>query len=298
MVNNNKMKRVLQHKLQNILIPKQPNINAYQRGIFRKIENTGCFKKKLRITSKEYNLQNAIKTFGLNIYDIKLYLEKHMPYDYNLNTIYRLDRNNNFLNPGFAKSTLLCAYFEITISSENGVLLYCKIPETFTLKEILYVISKELIIENNNALFMIENAHNDSIKKELGVCDIEHIFKDVYTREKCFTEIDDDLQINMLPSDILFLYDGNIFVFRIIQIIVEKYKQPYFIERNETLNNMCRGCRTNVAIYLLIDDPILPHNEKELCEGCFYELFIIDGKLRYPELKYKRIKTDFFRNKK
>ncbi|KAG0441451.1 hypothetical protein DMUE_1043 [Dictyocoela muelleri] len=296
MANDDTMKIILRNKLQRNLIPKLSNIKKYSFKNIIKNEETQKSLKKLRITQRFYNFKNKI-SFIDKFNNQNTMLNKFEPFiNYNLNNLYLFDSKPKILDPLFANSNQFCVYYEVIISSNNKNLLYCMFPETFNLKNIFKILSNYLFMINNEPVFVVKKLYINYTNSSISNYEIENSLRDINFRKKYFEEINTELFINNVLSDLFFLIDEDIFTFEISNIIVKKYDKPFFVEKFKIIDYICCGCKLKHAFYLILDDPILPENEKELCDECFTELFIYKGELRYPKMKYKKIRRDYFLN--
>lgn len=98
--------------------------------------------------------------------------------------------------------------------------------------------------------------------------------------------------LTLYPSLDIYFFDGksNNYTIKINKILYDN-DEDFTVLEYFTRNILCKVCNKNVSTVNVLDNPILPQNDRFLCKICFDELFVNDnGEIRYKDMKYENIK--------
>lgn len=178
--------------------------------------------------------------------------------------------------------------YNTNISLKNRTPFRFKFTQNETLFEIAEYLSKKLDVNYKNTFIRIKSIIFSNAEN------VTNNLQDLYNNEKYeFKEWNFKiLDLKIEPNMCICFFDGisNFYNIKIDYLCNTNFqKSMSLVEINKKVV-ICKACEKNVSTILCIDDPILPHYAKNVCQDCFDELFKdASGELLYPDIKFINI---------
>lgn len=200
---------------------------------------------------------------------------------------------NTHINPKFAIKNNFCVYYELRIKFYKKIIFRARFAETLTLKDVYLILFETMEFNKTKPFFFIKNKiYTDTLLiNPLN----SRLLKSKYNDLDFDTlEIEDwNVSLSIFDYFKILLVDKYIIPIDILKIYLREYDSSYSIHRNFTVVSICKICNHDQAKYIMINDPIIPFNQKEICKKCFTDLFLIKNKPRYPDLIFLKVPSYF-----